>query len=227
VIAAAYQFFLAGRMIWTKFRRVQSYRTRMREGFGRLYSMPTEPVHVDLSNDYTPTLLKCTAELEALGARHVCDVSIRSGASTPMEGNRYFVLGDASIALGLLRRWENLLFFPAKPILLATTRFGDGRKHITLNQPIFRKKVRAENTVRCLLTDDGMGELLALHRQRVDRLIAGGAIAVPPPLNAEEVFAQMRQVHEEKREIWARSPYSWGDALHGAFKVCRREYLAD
>ncbi|HUE17037.1 MAG TPA: hypothetical protein VMR25_22860 [Planctomycetaceae bacterium] len=64
---------------------------------------------------------------------------------------------------------------------------------------------------------------MALHRRFVDKLIADGAIPMPPPKTPAALLNHLRQLHEEGREAWQRSPYSWGDAVHDAFKLCRRD----
>lgn len=226
LLAAGYLLWVAARIAWHKFCRVRSYRTRMRAALGKLYATPTEYRVIDLSSDQTPTLLKSSAELEALGARHVCDLDIAT-ANSVEAGRRVFALGDATVALGLLRRTENLRYFPAKPVIVLTTRFADGRRHSTTNHPLYRKQSRPNVTARCLPVEGGVDEVYARHRRHVDRLIAAGAVPIPPAATAEQVLDQRREMHEEGREAWRRSPYSWGDALHDAFKVCRREYLAD
>jgi len=83
--------------------------------------------------------------------------------------------------------------------------------------------LRRDITRRCLLNEGGIDELLALHRRHVEKLIAEGAVPVAPPMTAAAILDEMRQDFEENREAWQKSPYSWGDALHDAFKICRRD----
>jgi hypothetical protein len=226
LLAAGYLLWVAARIAWHKLNRVRSYHKRMRAALGKLFSKPTDYKLIDLSSDQTPTLLKSSAELEALGALHVCDLHIDT-VNSVVAGSRIFAIGDATASLGLLRQTANLRYFPAKPIITLTTRFADGRRHSTTNHPIYRKQSRPNVTARCLPEEGGVDEVYARHRRHVDRLIAAGAVPCPPPTTVEQVLDRMRALHEEGREAWRRSPYSWGDALHDAFKVCRREYLAD
>ena len=181
---------------------------------------------VDLSTDQTPTLVKLSADLVALGGRHICDLSITVGEKV-LHANRFYAIGDSTVALGLLRKTENLSFFPAMPVLAASTRFSDGRQHQTVNQPVYRRKTNVHVTRRCFLGVGGSYELFALHRQRVDRLITAGANPVPAPTSAAQVIELMRQDHEDSQKAWRTSPYSYGDAIHEAFKIFRREYLVN
>jgi hypothetical protein len=225
VLGACYLLWSAARITWQKLQRIRRYRTGMRLGLGKLYSGPANYQQIDLSHDQTPTLLKCVAEIEALGAHHVCDICVTTGLSV-LDGNRVYTLGDATWTIGLLRRTEGFLCFPARSVLIAATRFTDGRRHYTFNRPRARKISRPQITARCMLTG-GVDEMLAMHRRHVDRLIASGAVPLPRPTTGAQVIERMQREHEEGREIWKSSPYSWGDALHDAFKICRREFLRD
>jgi hypothetical protein len=223
---AAYLIYSAGRIAYRKMQRVCLYYTRMRAGLGALYSTPVAYEQIDLSDDETPTLRKASMELVALGARHVCDVKITTSKSV-YDGNRIFALDGATVSVSLLRKTENLQLFPPRPSLIFTTRFANGHRHVTLNKPLYRKSSRPQVTARCVLKEVAPEELLSLHRRHVDKLIAAGCIPVAPPDNAAAVLAHLRMEHEEGRQTWQTSPYSWGDAFHNAFKICRREYLSD
>jgi hypothetical protein len=225
-MAAFFAFLWAARIVWKKAWRVIRYYTAMRRGLGQLYSAPIHRKQIDLSADKSPSLLKCSVEVAALGAQHLCDASIETARGV-LDGNRIYTLAESTIALGLLRKTENYLIFPPRPILLVSTRFRDGTRHYTVNKPLYRKRSNPKTTRRCLLSEGGISEVLALHRRHVDKLIAAGAVPLLPPNTPAQLFEQMRHEHEESRKAWQKSPYSWGDALHDGFKVCRREDLAD
>jgi hypothetical protein len=217
----------AGRIIWHKFSRVRAYYNRMRQGLGTLYANPVRYQQVDLSDDTTPTLLKTSTEVEALGATHVGDLSIATANKVAGGARIYRIGNDTTLSFALLRQTENLHLFPARPLILANTRFTDGRRHFTANHPIYRKPSRPQVTGRCLSNEGGPAETLELHRKHVERLIAAGAKPIPLASTPQQAVERMQQDHEESREAWKTSPYSWGDALHDAFKVCRRVYLKD
>jgi hypothetical protein len=80
---------------------------------------------------------------------------------------------------------------------------------------------------RMLLNAGSAAEVLAAHRRHVDKLIAAGAFPKTPPMTPAAVIEQLRERYREGRELRKKSPFSWADAVHAAFKVCRREYLAD
>jgi len=195
----------------------------MRRGLGELYSSKLQTKVLDLSGSKSPSLLKATAEIEALGGKFVCDISPRSKGGEA----RIFAIADAQAAVSLLNSSENLQYFPAKLSFIFTTRFADGTRHATLSRPIYRKRSNPKTTARCLLTEGGAAEVWGLHRRHVDRRLAAGAVPIAPAVTAEEVLKQQAEEFEEGRVTWEHSPYSWTDALHNAFKVCRREYLAD
>jgi hypothetical protein len=217
----------AGRIIWHKFDRVRRYYQAMRRGLGTLYANPVRYQQVDLSNDTTPTLIKTSAEVEALGAARVADLSIATANRVSGGARIYRVGNDTALSFALLRQTQNLHLFPARPLIIATTRFTDGRRHFTANHPIYRKPSRPQVTGRCLSEQGGPAETLELHRRHVDRLISAGAKPLPAPSTPQQAIERMQLDHEESREAWKTSPYSWGDALHDAFKVCRRQYLKD
>jgi hypothetical protein len=221
-VAAIYLLYSAGAVAWRKIRRVRRYHTAMRRGLGQLYSGTIDYQPTDLSDDRIPTLLKSTKEIEALGGHHVCDVTATSERGIP-RSQRHYAVGDATAVVGLLEETKNHLYFPARPAIVILTRFKDGHRHYTLNQPIHRKSSRPQITRRCLLNGGGIDEQMALHRRFVDKLIADGAIPMPPPKTPAALLNHLRHLHEESREAWQRSPYSWGDAVHDAFKLCRRD----
>jgi hypothetical protein len=227
LIGAGYYLLSSARIVIAKAKRVAAYHKRMLEGMGKLYSQPIEAVECDLSNDHTPTLIKCSSELESLGGVLICGTASKT-ATGILDGNRLGRIGDATVGIGMLRKTENFLFFPPRPVLLIATRFADGRRHFTQNQPRYRKAIRQTTTIRCLRIEGaGLHETLALHRKHVDRMIAAGAVPVVPPTTPAEALKMKVDEFEEGRAAWQKSPYSWSDAVHDAFKICRREFLKD
>jgi len=222
-LGAAWQLYWAGSIIVKKALWVRKYYRAMRRGLGALYSSGPQTKVIDLSGAKSPSLLKASAEIEALGGKFVCDISPRSKGGEA----RIFAVGDTQAAVLLLNSTEKLQFFPAKPTYLFTTRFSDGTRHVTLSHAVYRKSSNPKVTARCLLSAGGAAEVWALHRRHVDRRIAGGAVVVGPAVTPEHVVENEGRDFEEGRVTWQKSPYSWGDAIHDAFKVCRREYLAD
>jgi hypothetical protein len=90
---------------------------------------------------------------------------------------------------------------------------------------IYRKSWRPKSTLICAPEGAGLMEILHLHQTQIDRLIASGAVPAAPPGTAEEVLDSLRKENAESRELWRQHPYTWSDALHDGFKVCRKEYL--
>jgi hypothetical protein len=227
VVFAGLMLCWAGGIIWLKLRRIRRYYKAMRTGIGKLYSAPITSEVVDVSAEHSPTRTKYTADLQAIGARYICDMRINS-ARGALDANRFFALNNMTVVLGLLRKTENLQFFPSQPILFVTTRFKDGTRHLTVNRTLHRKPHNRKATARCMLDDTGsLEQLLALHRKHVERLISTGRVPNPPPATAQQVAENLRTDHEDSQELWKQYPYSWGDAIHEGFNICRREYLAD
>jgi hypothetical protein len=112
-------------------------------------------------------------------------------------------------------------------VLLLVTRFKDGHRHVTSITPEYRKLRRPNVSRRCVLSARGVEEVLAVHRRRLDKLGSTGSVPLPPPQTTAAIVERLVEQDQENRERWKRYPYSWGDAAHAAFKVCRREYLID
>ncbi len=110
-IAALWMLLRSVRIAWAKFRKIIRFHRAMHRTLGALHSAPIEYTRTDLSADPNPTLLKYSAEIEDLGARHVCDLVHRSARGTG-DGSRYFAVADALVSFGHLRRTENYFFFP-------------------------------------------------------------------------------------------------------------------
>ncbi len=225
-VSAFWMFARSARIAWSKLWQIVRYHRAMHRGLGTLHSAPIEYTKADLSTDPNPTLLKYSAEIEDLGARHICDLVHRTARGTS-DGSRYYQLDDALVSLGHLRRTENFLFFPARAVLLITTEFRDGGRHVTTNHAHYRRKWRTGNTRRCVLNAGGAADVMAAHRRTLEKRFAAGAVAKAPPGTPEALIAHQEALNAEARDNWKKSPYSWGDAFHQAFKICRREYLVD
>ncbi|HEV8000325.1 MAG TPA: hypothetical protein VGP63_10625 [Planctomycetaceae bacterium] len=225
-LGALWMFSRAVRIAWMKFQRMRRYRNRMRKNLATIYSAPTEYIPVDLSGDENPTLVKYSAELADLGCRHICDLKYKTARRTG-DGGRYYVVDNAFVVMSHLRQTEKHLFFPARPVLIISTEFRDGSRHYTVNQPEYRKSSRPAFSRRCVLNTGGAAEVLAAHRRHVEKLLAAGALPRAPPLTQAALIELLCQRNQEARESPKNSRCSWGDAMHEAFKVCRREYLVD
>ena len=226
VTLAVIELYKAVQRFAQKVAKVRRYYTRMRAGLGKLHSSPVKHRPIDLSQDRTPTLRKCTIELEALGATLIGDVGIDTAKQT-FDGNRIFHLGTASVALLMLRKTEAYLFFPPKPILAAVSLFDTQMRHQTINQPRYRHLSRQDVSIRCTPDEVTTVELLEVHERCIAKRVAAGAKILPPPKTLQEHLDWMQKDNEQARIEFQRSPYSWSDAMHDAFKVCRREFLRD
>src|SRR5262249_39668973 len=129
--------------------------------------------------------------------------------------------------LATMRAAETLLYFPASPILVLSTRFKDGKRHWTMNRARYRKPTRPEFTGRCLTKEAGLEDLLDVHRREVRKLVDAGRVIEPPETTSAVVLARMKREHDEAREAWYKAPYSWMDAIHEAFKICRKAYRVE
>jgi len=207
-----------------KIRRVSLYYIHMRRGLGTLHSSSIQYEETDLAEDKSSTLLKCRAEAEALGARHVCELRTTKVGLGPYC---IYSIGEATVVLGPLRETEILKFFPAQQVIYIWTRFKDGRRHSTMNRPIYRGVSPHNVSARCLINDEGVEDIVVAHRRRVNGLITAGAEPAPPADNATEAIELLQLENEESRQLWQKSPYGWGDALHEACGICRQKYLTD
>jgi hypothetical protein len=216
----------SARVIWAKLQKVRRIHRVMRASLDRNFSAPAEYCQTDLSEDKTSTLLKYFEEIAALGAKHLCDVAIKTKTHA-FDSTRTYTLENVSLRIGLLRQSESQLYFPPKPLLFAVTSFSGGGRHTTVDHALYRRQSRPSTTARCLLNSAGPQEVLEAHRLHVQTLVAKGLVPLPPSTSVDEELQRMRTLGQESREARQKSPYSWGDAVHQAFKVCRREYLDD
>lgn len=216
----------AARVILIKVKRVRTYLNGMRQALGILHTQPVLFQLADLSNNQEPSFLKCCQELEAMGAEPVCDFTITTTRGV-LDAHRMFRLGTHSVVVGVLRKYETFEHFPGIPTIRLTTRFEDEWSHGTVNQPIYRKLHSSNSSCRCLVDRGGVDETVALHFRHVDQLIAAGKVPSPPTSNPQQALKELEDEHALGNELWKKFPYSWGDALHDAFKYCRREYLRD
>jgi hypothetical protein len=195
----------------------------MRRSLRKYYSAPIEWREADFSNETWPTLLKFDKELEALGARRVCDLSFESSPGLRI-GSCVYLSGDASVDLMLQNGGANFSSFPPIPLVTVSTRFRDGAGYYTVTTPVYRKWSRSIRAGQCLLDGEGIDEVLAAHRREIDKLVSAGAVPVAPENTASAVIELVGRTHEEGRELWQKSPYSWADAVRQAFEVCRKEF---
>lgn len=223
---AGLSLWVAARVILIKLKRVRIYFNGMRQALGILHTQPVLFQLADLSNNQEPSFLKCCHELLAMGAEPVCDFTITTARGV-LDAHRMFRLGTHSVVVGVLRKYETFEHFPGIPTIRLTTRFEDEWPHGTVNQPIYRKLHSSNSSCRCLVDRGGVDETVALHFRHVDRLIAAGKVPSPPPSNPQQALKELEDEHALGNEFWKKFPYSWGDALHDAFKYCRREYLRD
>ena len=218
---------VAGRVTWMKLRQIRRHYKSQRKVLGAIHSAPIEYEQIDLSGKRDPTLLRYSTEMVDLGARHIGDLRPIARGVRDL-GFRYYATNDALVAIGLLESTKGQkLFFPARATVMCGTRFKDGRRHLTKNRPEYRKNPWPQVTMRCVLNVAGASDVLAAHRQCVEKLTSGGSVPLPPPKTPNEVIERLLEQRAEDRELWKKSPYSWGDAVHAAFQVCRREYLTD
>jgi hypothetical protein len=220
-------FSLTAWVVLTKAASIRRYRRSRRSGQYDLYSKPVRYRQVDVSNDPTPTLVQASADLEALGAQHIVDLDLDVGDAVAFHGNRVFTVVGATAFVGMLRKTGLLTSFPAKPAIVLSTRFTDGRRHITTTHRHHETQRLEHVSTRCLPEEGNLRDLIDLHCRHVERLIAQGAVALPPPQTPAQAIDEMRRGDEEERQAWQRAPYSWADALRFAFEICPREYLAD
>jgi hypothetical protein len=227
LIAAAISLFFAARIVWRKAASIWRHRRNRRATQAKLCAKSQQYRQVDASGDTTPTLRKASAELEALGAKHVCDFDADVGDIIALQASRIYALDDATISIGVLRKAGSFTFFPPKAVITLSTRFADGRRHFTTTAELYERQRLPSITGRWLPENGNLYDLVELHRRHVGRLLAQGAVPVPPPKTAAQVFDEMRRDDEEGRRVCQRSPFSWGDAFRFAFKIYPREYLAD
>ena len=213
-------------IIGKKIKNISRRRSVLRAGLGKLYAQPLNYHQEDFSDYSEPGWLMCCAELEAMGAQHMCDFSAPS-FSLYGRGARIYAWGNANVMLTVMEKTGHFLLFPGKPVIAATTHFADGRDHSSVNGDGYQRLRDPLDSKRCLTNSDSICDILELHKREVDKMIAAGAKPVPAHSCFAEVAEKAATSHEENCEWWRKRPTSWGDAIYGAFDICRREFRPD
>jgi hypothetical protein len=212
----------AFKMIYKKWKLMHAFYKGMRNSLGKLYSGPIQMKVADHSNDATPTVLKTTSDIFAIGGKMFCDFNVTT-PSPKTVGVRVFILDHMFIETTVVRLAAPFVKFPPDPVIVLNTRFTDGRRHGTIWRKAYRKRVNLSVSGQSMNEQGSLQDMIDTHRRAVDRMIASGAVPFTPQ-TPEEYIALHQQEHMTACENWAKSPYSWADALHEAFGICRREY---
>jgi hypothetical protein len=204
----------------------------MNLGLKKLYERENEFREVRVCDEENvrldPANIKYAAEVAAAGGTHRFDLRIVSEATPKDSVIRVYTFDDDTItgAMFLMSGSGEFRQFPAKAWMSYDTRFDDGHVLITLNSGSgFRMPRMPGFTTRFRGDVSDPTELLQHHREVCARLTGEGRRALGAPTTADAAFARMRQDHQRTVEFYAnRDAYTWGDALHEAFGVVRRQF---
>jgi hypothetical protein len=219
-------------VVWLKARRALGYYTSMRRALRKVYTQGVSFHKVDLAalgvlSD--PTVVKFSRELEDRGCRPYVDIRSDPGPDGTSY-TRIFLWPEEHtyVHLLLLLSTRQFQLFPAKPTLLLTTYFADGRRLSTANAGLgYRKQLNERVTVRYFMDCGDPEAMLDRHRRLLHRLLGEGQ-RLAPVMSPQGLLDRMVREHDEARELAERRGYySWGDALRQTFDLPRREYLAD
>jgi hypothetical protein len=212
-----------GYLLLRELRRLRRLHALRRAGLMRIYAHPLRHIPVDLEQERAfadPTLRKYSREIEAQGGQHYADVCIEPRPVGRVYTRVYALSREQSyVLLNLMHATQNLLVFPARPVLMAATYFTDGRRLLTFNEGSPRSKRHSPNTIpRCFPDARTPGPLLAAHRQAREELLTTG-MQPAPLMDAAALFARMAADHEEARATAARRGYfTWLDAVREAYR---------
>lgn len=216
-------FILALRVGTTKLLRARRYLRSMRAGLSRLYSSPVSAAPAPVASALGPIGWKCHGEAIEAGATYLGELAVEMNSSV-VTVQRFYADDDGYYAVATMMASESLTFFPGKPIVIAQTRFAEGDRHVTLNQPQYRRGSRREVTGHCVARNAALPDVIEAHRRAVESLIDAGLTPLLDPPTLGEIAEFIVAEHEESRENWKRAPYSFADALHQIFEVTRKEY---
>lgn len=209
--------------------RVQRLHRNIRAGLKKNYTQSLTFEAVDLAElgvKEDPNVVKYTAEVEALGCRHLADFRILPGPNGIFY-NRLFVhpAENSYVFLNLMLSTASFQKFPAHVFFLITTYFDDLRLVTIHDGGGFRRPVVPGVLSRVFLGVNDPALLLAAHRKRVEQQRLEGHI-LAPLMNASAVFERMAEDHTETAAAMRRHGYySWSAAVRQNFKLVRRELL--
>ena len=221
VLIAAYYRYAVLYMAWRSAQGSAVLQTDVCAGLGKIYTQPVEHRIQDLSADRTPTLLEYSADIAALGGRHVCDLSITTANMVHASQLR--------VRTGRHHRLSRPVAEHRKPDALSAQGNPHPRNAIRRRPAAWDGQYAAVPQESCRSTTrDGACRRRAYMSS--GPLIAGGSIATSPPVpllappaTYDAVIDLMKTERAEACERYLRHPYSWADAFHAAFKITRRD----
>jgi hypothetical protein len=220
--ALGYVLFQEASRVWRLHRNIKA-------SLKRIYTHTLTFETVDLTKlglQDDPNLIKYTAELEALGCRHLADARpIPNPASTTYV--RVFVLSAANtyVFLNLMVSTRSFQKFPAHAFFLISTYFDDLRLVTIHEGGGFRKQIilQVQSQVFPGVHDPAL--LLAAHRKRVEHQLREGH-ALTPLMQAPALLDRMARDHAEASSAMRKYGYfSWSAAVRQNFKLVRPELL--
>ncbi len=217
-----------GYVLTREAKRVRSLYRNMWAAMKKIYTQAISFEAVDLAElglKDDPNNVKYTAELEALGCRHLADVRHVPGPSGTIY-NRLFVLpaDHTYVFLNLMVSTRNFQRYPAYAFFFICTYFEDLRL-VTVHETGFRKPILRHVQTRVYPGVHDPALLLAAHRKRVEEQRREGHV-LSPLMTAPVLFARMAKDHEESSAAHRKHGYySWAAAIRQNFKLTRRELL--
>jgi hypothetical protein len=233
-LSLAYSFgalFLTGLafVVGRQAKQVAAYHRNMVAALKRVYAQSVRFYEVNsaelgLLDD--PNSRKYACDLENLGLRHLADVHHEPKATARTYTRIFAVPGEPTyVLLNLMFATRTVVMFPAKAFYLINTYLDDDRRVATGNEGGgFRKRLVKNVTVRFFPVIDHPGDLLARHREVVDRKLAEGC-RLAPVMEVSALLKRMENDHEQMRALMKRHGYySWSAAFRQCFRLVRREY---
>jgi hypothetical protein len=210
-------------------RQVGTYHRNMTAALKHVYSRSARFLQVDLAAlgvAADPNSVKYTRDLEDAGLRHLGDIRHEPKGAATSYTRVFAVSGEPTfVLLNLMSSTGTFVLYPAKAFYLINTYLDEGRRVVTGNEGGgFRKLLDRTVTVRFFPEIDHPVDLLARHRQVVDRKLAEGC-RFAPPMALPALLARMESDHERARGLMARyGYYTWSAAFRQCFRLVRREY---
>lgn len=213
------------RVLWTKVKVIWQFHRRMNRGLSALYAKPLafEKRVIETALLAEPALRKYSGDLVAAGAEHCYDFRlVHQGEHESICRLYVDRAAHAYIGLSVMTRAGQFHLFPGKPIFVLTTYFNDGTRCATISSAkTYRKAMDPRVVAAARAGTSDPAAMLRIHRTLVEREVATGRTA--EPVDPESFGQRTVDEHAESQSYYATHPiYTWGDALHEAFKVPRK-----
>lgn len=198
-------------------------RSLMQQSFKLLYSRPLSLIPaklVDLGMEDDPSLLKFSAELEALGCQHCGDLISESHEESFAVHRHYILPAERTfLSLGITVAAKSLKFFPGTANLVSSSYFDDDHRLACSNSSLPSNKTIVPNVSVCHWPNVADPEtFLNLLRGKLDQMLVERRRSASP-MTLDDHLKRLKSDFALVGEYKQKNGYfSWRDAIRQEFR---------